>query len=115
MKIRNISIIFSFVCSPFFLQASACQIPEHPIEKPTLLLYYLPWCPYSQKVIRFLEEIHKTVPMTNLQKNTQGREDLQRIGGKMQVPCLIVNDCPLYESDAIIAWLFSNESLLDPA
>ena len=26
-------------------------------EKPQLLLYYLPWCPYSQKVLDYLKQI----------------------------------------------------------
>lgn len=115
MNIRCMVLSGLLMISSFSLQATACQIPEHPTEKPSLLLYYLPWCPYSQKVLVFLSEIHKTVPTANLQKNDQGREELQRIGGRMQVPCLIINGCALYESDAIIHWLKENQSLLDPS
>lgn len=115
MNIRSIAVTGILMLSSFSLQGAPCQIPEHPTEKPSLLLYYLPWCPYSQKVVVFLSQIHKTVPMSNLQKNEQGREELQRIGGKMQVPCLIINGCALYESDAIIQWLSENQHLLDPS
>ena len=84
---------------PETIEASSLIVYERADEKPTLLLYYLPWCPYCQKVLSFLKQIHKSVPLENLQKNNKGREDLQRIGGKMQVPCLIIDDYPLYESD----------------
>ncbi len=50
------------------------------------LLYYKKTCPYCQKVLRFMN-------------------DLVRVGGKKQVPCLVVGGKPLYESDDIIAYL----------
>lgn len=79
---------------------------------PKLLLYYLPWCPYSQKVLSYLQSIHKSVPVKNLQKDPEGREELRRIGGKTQVPCLLIENYPLYESDAIIEWLSDNKECL---
>ena len=33
------------------------------------------------------------------------QNDLVRIGGKKQVPCLVADGRPLYESDDIIAYL----------
>jgi glutaredoxin len=69
-----------------------------------LELYYLPTCPYSQKVLRFLTandlelELKSTVDASN-------RETLITVGGSNQVPCLFVNGEPMYESDDIIAYL----------
>jgi len=31
-------------------------------------------------------------------------DTLSSLGGKAQVPCLIINGVPLYESDDIITW-----------
>lgn len=67
-------------------------------------LYYKKSCPYCQKVLRFMEANHLTM---DTRDTTQpgNQNDLIRIGGKKQVPCLIVNGKPLYESDDIIAYL----------
>lgn len=35
------------------------------------------------------------------------QNDLIRIGGKKQVPCLVMNGKPMYESDEIITYLRS--------
>lgn len=83
-------------------------------ENPHLLLYYLPWCPYSQKVLDYLRQVHRTLPMKNLQQDNQGKEELRRIGGKAQVPCLIINGKAMYESAAIIQWLSQNKANLEP-
>lgn len=82
-------------------------------EKPQLLLYYLPWCPYCQKVLDYLKQTHRTVPTKNLQQDTKGKDDLRRIGGKMQVPCLIIDGKAMYESAAIIQWLSQNRDILE--
>ena len=83
-------------------------------ERQHLLLYYLPWCPYSQRVLDYLKQIHRTLPMKNLQNNAKDKEELRKIGGKTQVPCLIINGKAMYESAAIIQWLSQNKDLLDP-
>jgi glutaredoxin 3 len=84
-------------------------------EKPTLNLFYTTYCPYSRKVLNYLNQIHKKVPMTNVENNPQAKEYLRTYGGKMQVPCLFINGQPLYESDEIIQWLSQHQDLLDPA
>lgn len=82
-------------------------------EKPQLLLYYSPWCPYCQKVLDYLKQIHRTVPTKNLQQVINGKDELRRIGGKMQVPCLIIDGKALYESAVIIQWLSQNRDILE--
>ncbi len=68
------------------------------------LLYYKKSCPYCQKVMKFMEENHLTA---DTRETTQpgNQNDLVRIGGKKQVPCLIIEGRPLYESDDIIEYL----------
>lgn len=69
-----------------------------------LSLYYKKTCPYCQKVLGFMGEHSINLDARDtLQPGNQN--DLVRIGGKKQVPCLIVNGKPLYESDDIIAYL----------
>ncbi|HKY99631.1 MAG TPA: glutaredoxin [Rhabdochlamydiaceae bacterium] len=82
-------------------------------KQPELILYYLPYCPYSQKVIKRLNSIHRTLPMKNLADDPNGRAELKEKGGKMQVPCLFIDGQPLYESEAIITWIDAHQDLLE--
>jgi glutathione S-transferase len=69
-----------------------------------LALYYSPVCPYSRKVLRFMEENGIIIDL----KSTMEPENLERllsVGKKNQVPCLFIDGTPLYESDDIITWL----------
>jgi glutaredoxin len=72
-----------------------------------LILYYKPTCPYCQKVFRFMESAGITIPLKNTVEGNN-RQELIDIGGKPQVPCLMINGEPLYESDDIVEWLKSN-------
>ena len=67
-------------------------------------LSYKKSCPFCVKVLRFMDANGLTMDKRDtLQPGNQ--EDLVRIGGKKQVPCLVVNGRALYESDDIIAYL----------
>lgn len=68
-----------------------------------VILYYKPTCPYCIKVLQFMENNNIECEM----KNTQDPKNAQRlieIGGKSQVPCLVIDGKALYESNDIIAW-----------
>ena len=67
-------------------------------------LYYKKSCPYCAKVLRFMEENKITLDMRDtLQPGNQN--DLIRVGGKKQVPCLVIDGKAMYESDDIIDYL----------
>jgi glutaredoxin 3 len=71
-----------------------------------LVLYYSPWCPYCQKVIRFMESNDIQIEMRPT-SDSDAKETLMQVGGKNQVPCLFIEGKPLYESDDIIEYLRS--------
>lgn len=73
-----------------------------------LTLYYFPGCPYCRKVLNFCEENNITLTLKNIQETSKIRDELRHIGGKTQVPCLVIDGKPLYESDDIISWLEVN-------
>ena len=75
-----------------------------------LILYYKPTCPYCQKVLTFMESAGITLPLKNIAESINVREELIKIGGKPQVPCLVINGKAMYESDDIITWLKQNVS-----
>lgn len=49
-----------------------------------------------------------TLPMKDTRAEPRNREELIKIGGKPQVPCLVIDGKALYESDDIIQWLKDN-------
>jgi glutaredoxin len=75
------------------------------IDTQKLTLYYFNGCPYCAKVINFLKKNNITIPMKNIHEEVGAQEELIRIGGKSQVPCLVIDGQALYESDDIIEWL----------
>ncbi len=97
-----------FVCLVLLAGLDVCPPPKMLLveqEKPVLNLYYSSSCPYSRKVLDYLNEIHKKVPLTEVRNNPKALEYLQSKGGKLQVPCLFIDGRPLYDSDEIIDWL----------
>ena len=68
------------------------------------VLYYMTTCPYCQEVLRFMDEHDITMETRDIHVGNN-RADLVNIGGKAQVPCLVINGKPMYESDDIVAYL----------
>ena len=73
-----------------------------------LILYHFMGCPYCQRVRDFLRTEGISVPMKDTHENPSYRDELIKIGGKSQVPCLIINGKALYESLDIIEWFKNN-------
>jgi glutaredoxin len=77
--------------------------------KQSLILYHFEECPYCQKVSRFINQNQLTIATKNIHKDPLAKEELLRISGKTQVPCLLIDGEPLFESDDIITWLTANQ------
>ena len=75
---------------------------------PELTLYYFPSCPYCRLVLECLYRLDLKIPMRDIRSEPGARDELLEIGGKGQVPCLVIDGKPLYESDNIVGWLQAN-------
>ena len=73
-----------------------------------LTLYHFAGCPYCQRVRDHLKSAAITVPMKDIRQNPVWHDELIKIGGKPQVPCLVIGDQALYESSDIIEWFKKN-------
>ena len=63
-------------------------------------------CPFCIKVMRYIKKSGRDdIEYRDIATSSEDRERLIEVGGKQQVPCLFIDDTPLYESDDIIAWL----------
>ena len=67
-------------------------------------LYYSKTCPFCQKVMRFMRENNITMDTRDI-AHPGIQNDLVRIGGKKQVPCLVIDGKAMYESEDIIEYL----------
>ena len=70
------------------------------------ILYYKDDCPYCKRVLRFMEKNNITCEMKDTSIEAI-QEELIKIGGKKQVPCLVKDKQVMYESMDIIQHLNS--------
>jgi glutaredoxin len=72
---------------------------------PELTLYVMDTCPYCRRVLNYLQQRrHPQMTQKDIAKNSTYRKELLDIGGKTQVPCLVIDGKALYESTDIIQW-----------
>ncbi len=73
-----------------------------------LKLFVMESCPFCKKVMSYLKRNNLSVEILDINKDLKNKEELERIGGKVQVPMLLIGDKPLYESSDIIDWFKAN-------
>jgi len=74
-----------------------------------LKLYYMEGCPYCNKVRKYIEENDVSVELVDIHADSKNADDLIKLGGNDQVPMLLIDGEPLYESDDIIEWFKNNK------
>jgi glutathione S-transferase len=70
-----------------------------------LELYKFDSCPYCQHVFRVVERLGVPVRYRDILRDDAAARSLVEIGGRDQVPCLVIDGRPLYESAAIAEFL----------
>jgi len=77
-----------------------------PDEPRTLALYKYDACPYCQRVLRVLRELPQVqVELRDTLREPGRRRELAQQTGRTQVPCLFIDQVPLFESADIVSWL----------
>lgn len=76
-------------------------------------LYMFETCPFCRRVMREIQaQGRKDIIYHDIHKNEEDRQMLIRVGGKEQVPCLLIDGKPMYESNDIVSWLKYHEKAL---
>ena len=71
-----------------------------------LKLYYKAECPFCKKVLRFIEKKNiQGVELVDIKADEANEKYLIEKGGMDQVPCLFIDEKPMYESMDIIKFL----------
>ncbi|WP_026510452.1 glutaredoxin family protein [Butyrivibrio sp. LC3010] len=74
-----------------------------------LKLFVSDTCGFCRRVKQYIDEVGRTdVEYVNISHSQEAADELVRVGGKMQVPCLFIDGNPMYESLDIIQWLKDN-------
>lgn len=71
---------------------------------PKLTLYMQPSCPYCQRVLSVVKSININVEMKDT-TNPENRAYLVSRTNRATVPCLFIDDEPMFESKIIIEYL----------
>lgn len=71
-----------------------------------LKLFSATYCPFCDRVVKYIKDNNiENIEVINIDENKEMRDFLIEKGGKKQVPCLFIDDEPMYESREIIEYL----------
>ena len=74
-----------------------------------VVLYYSPRCPYSQKVLSYIKSNDIKIELKDVSHDKTARDELEKYGGHLVVPCLLVDHRPIYNANDIIDWLSKHD------
>ena len=104
-----IIVFFSWLTKPKGLQRTPEQQAKIQESLKELSLYQFFACPFCVKTRRALQRLNVDVSIKDINKNQQYRKELEQGGGKVQVPCLRIEEKGktqwMYESSDIIQFL----------
>ena len=75
-----------------------------------LRLFHKWQCPYSARVRDFVDEhrLGDRIEYVEIHEVEGAQDELARMTGKAQVPCLVIDGKPMLESNEIVEWLRQN-------
>lgn len=100
--------MFNWLKSWWSFDAAAYQAPRDvpsPDEPRELVLYKYDSCPWCQRVMRVLGETGITLEFRDTRADPDNRQLLYDQTRRTQVPCMIVDGVPFFESSDISKWL----------
>ncbi len=77
-----------------------------------LELFYYNQCPFCYRVVKIIDDLglKDKINFRNVLENPQDRQYHMDKTGRTTVPCLYINDSPMFESADIIQWLKAEKS-----
>jgi glutaredoxin 3 len=78
-----------------------------------LELFYYDSCPFCQYVMSVIEDLNLKIEMKNILRDQSNLKRLVNDTGRRTVPCLYIDNVPMFESQDIMEWLKDNESSLE--
>lgn len=69
-------------------------------------------CPFCMRVMNKIEELNVQVEMRDILMDQSNLQRLMQDTGRRTVPCLYIDNKPMFESSDIMSWLEENQSQL---
>lgn len=105
----SLIVFVSWLTKPKAIQRTPEQQAKAQANMKGLSLYQFFACPFCVKTRRALQRLNIEMPIKDINKNRDYRAELEQGGGKVQVPCLRIEEGDqvrwLYESSDIIGFL----------
>ena len=105
-------VFFDFLTRPKVIERSVEAQAVVDEQTKALSLYQFYACPFCIKTRRVIRQLKLPIELRDAQKPGQYRDDLEKFGGKIKVPCLQIQadgeDQWLYESKEIIGYFERN-------
>lgn len=73
-----------------------------------LVLYKYDSCPFCLRVFAAIDRLGLNIEYRDVRKDPAWREDLRKRTGRTTVPCLLIDDVPMFESADIVRWMVGN-------
>ena len=76
-----------------------------------LEIYYFDQCPFCQVVLRKMKALNleEFISLKNIMTDLENRKYHQEKTGRTSVPCLYIDNEPMFESSDIMIWLEKNQ------
>jgi len=104
-------VFIDFISRPKPIQRSVEEQQQVDAAVARLSLYQFYACPFCIRTRRGIHRLNLPMGFRDAQKPGEYRSELEREGGKVQVPCLRIEEGDtvrwMYESDAIMEYLNS--------
>ncbi len=78
-----------------------------------LELFYYDACPFCGFVLNEINKLSIKVDYKNILEDQESRSRLESDTGRRTVPCLYIDNKPMFESQDIIQWLNKNADKLE--
>ncbi len=110
LVLNPLMLLWEKLSTPQGIQRAPAAQQQVDERTRALVLYQFRTCPFCIKVRKEIARLSLNIELRDAQHDATHCAELEQGGGKLQVPCLRIEDAQgqvrwLYESDAIIAWL----------
>ncbi|WP_019616816.1 glutathione S-transferase N-terminal domain-containing protein [Psychromonas ossibalaenae] len=102
----RIILLLNFIFTPAKRRRSVTEQSEIDIQTQSLRLYQYKACPFCVKVRRVMHSQSININTIDA-KQTDHKQVLENEGGKVQVPCLRI------EENEKITWLYESSAIID--
>ncbi len=104
------TILFEMLKKWWAFDAASYKAPADipsPDKPRKLVLYKSDSCGYCMRVMRVLDQTNVQVELRDTRSSAEARQELYDATSRTTVPCLFVDDVPMFESKNISHWLLA--------